>query len=118
MIPRSRAYHRIKLHFRIIGLTAAQVRRFKQNVLSVQNYKLGNYHENSALFVMTFKIKKSESYNDLCGFLKTARLPDTSYGLWVSILTTRMSGGVRVPDHIVRLYKRTGGLIDFNFDSR
>lgn len=101
-----------------MGLTAPQVRRFKQKVSSAQDHNLGKHYKNSTLFVVTFKIKRGEKYDDLCEFLKAARLPEASYGLWISILTTRLSGGVRVPDYVVRLYKRTRGLIDFSFDSR
>jgi hypothetical protein len=101
----------------MIGLTEEQLQELKSQVSSVRTLKIGQFYKNPKLFVASFRILKGKQYNDLCIFLKKARISEDSYGLWISILTTKTSSGIRVPKHVLKLYEKTGGLIDFNFDS-
>ncbi|MDN5941593.1 MAG: hypothetical protein L0H94_06905 [Nitrospira sp.] len=112
-----RNYHHIKVAFRMMGLTEEQLQDLKSQVSSVRKVKIGQYHKNPKLFVASFRIQKGKQYNDLCIFLKKTKISEDSYGLWISILTTKTISGVRVPKHVLKLYEKTGGLIDFNFDS-
>lgn len=112
-----RNYHHIKVAFRVMGLTREQLQELRKRVSSVRKFKVGAYHKSPWLFVASFRIEKGKQYKDLCEFLRANKISERSYGLWISILTTRTSSGVRVPEHVLKLYKNTGGLIDFNFDS-
>lgn len=112
-----RNYHHIKVAFRLIGLTEERLQELKSQISSVRNLKIGQYHKNPKLFVASFMIQKGKQYNDLCIFLKKTKISEDSYGLWISILTTKTNAGVRVPKHVLKLYEKTRGLIDFSFDS-
>ncbi len=112
-----RDYHHIKLDFRMIALTEEQLEKLKSEVSSVRKLKIGQNYKNPKLFVASFRIQKGKQYDDLCMFLKKTKISKDSYGLWISILTTKTSAGVRIPKHVLKLYEKTGGLIDFSFDS-
>ena len=105
------------IYFRITGLTDQQLNLFKENVVSVPRLDVGKYFKNRTLFVASFKIRKDKTYDDLCKFLKTHKIPESLYGLYISVLTSKSIDGVKVPDYVLKLYKKTGGTIDVFYDA-
>ena len=110
-------YHHVKIRFRIIGLSGKKLSLLQQNVSSAHPITVGKYFKNPKLFVASFKIKKGKKYDDLCEFLKASKIPESTCGLYISILTTKLISGVRVPEYVLKVFRRTGGHIDFGFDA-
>lgn len=110
-------YRHVRIHFRITALTEKKLYLLEETVASARPLGVGRNFKNPKLFVATFKIKKGRRYDDLCKFLSANKIPESTYGLYISILTTKLISGVSVPDYVLKVFRRTGGHIDFVFDA-
>ena len=113
MKPRS--YRHLHIWFRIVGLPARKIPLLKESVLGARRLKVGKYFKNPKVSVVSFELKKGRQYDDLCDFLRTHRIPQSSYDIYISLVTSRDNDGVIVPDYVLKLFKKIGGTIGVSF---
>src|SRR2546425_1884427 len=109
------SYRHVKIAFRIVGLSSKNFDVMKARVLRTHSHRIGKHYKNPELFVVSIDLKKGQKYDDLCNFLRTHKIPQSSYGFWMSVVTSNDIGGVEMPDHAIELFKKTGGSIGFSF---
>lgn len=105
----------VRVAFRILGLTAKQIELFKREVKSAGEVRTNTLFREPRVRTLVFYLRPRQKYSDLLKFLKTHKVRKSSYGIWVSLITSNDTGGVHVPAHILKLYEKTGGNLDFSF---
>lgn len=73
--------------------------------------------EHEAGTTVVFKLSETVDYEPLCRFLDESDIDPSQYSVWVSVVTASDHSGVSVPDHVLRLIRRTKGGLDFSFVS-
>ena len=104
-------YRKERLLFRFVNLGQQQVDELRvlwRNETEVSSYKdTGN-------FVVTVELQEDIDYTALIAFVKKQALPESSYGLYCSLVTENSVDGIRVPRFAAQLFRQTGGTIDFS----
>lgn len=102
--------------FRVLDLSEAQVAKM-QTQIDGAKYGFRKYRLRRAPKVIgaEFTLKDKQSYNDLIRFLKVNKINKSSYGIWISLITNEDTGGIHVPEYVLKLYEKTGGNLDFTF---
>jgi hypothetical protein len=113
---RSRIKKTVKISFRILDLSEAQVTAMQTQV-SGAGYGFRTYRlrREPKVIGAQFTLRQKQRYDDLVRFLKVNKIKKSSYGIWISLITNDDTGGMHVPDYVVKLYEKTGGNLDFTF---
>jgi hypothetical protein len=96
--------------FRFVGLNRERVDEI-QKTWQVEV----THHQDARNFVVSLELVEGTDYQKLVELVSRWRLPRTSHGLWISLVTERDSDGVHVPEFATELLLLTGGTIDFSF---
>lgn len=109
------SYRKVRFSFRIDGLSPKKIELFKGKVKSATNVHVSALRDDPAVSTLSFDLQDRTSYSDLIRFLKAQRVKKSCYGIWVLLSESRQEGGVHVPQHILKLYEKTGGNLDFSY---
>ena len=109
------SYHHLHIWFRIVGLQAKRIQLIKENAPSARRLEIGKYFKDRTVSVVSFELKKGQKFDDLRAFLRTHRIPKSSYDIYISLVTSRDNDGVAVPDYVLELYRKIGGGLGFSF---
>ena len=105
-------YRNEEVSFRIVGLPSELLSEFKKCV-DESDLEMARYEDTDS-FVVCVTIKKDSDYQNLYDFIVNNKIPEDSYGIYVSLVTESDHDGVRVPDYASALVKKLGGKIDFS----
>ncbi len=107
--------YEVEIWFRIIGLSPQMVSLLKQEVSIADKLELGKYFKNPKISVVSIPLEKGQRYDDLCNFLKQNKIKESSYDIYVSLVTSRDNDGASIPKYVLNLYRKIGGGLGFSF---
>jgi len=105
--------HEIDYSYRLIGVHPKEIENLKQ-CFNKCEYSLRKYKDTET-YVVVFKISAVKNYGKLFSFINSCDLENVKKGLYISLVTYFDQDGVSVPSHVLTIYQRLGGDIDFSF---
>lgn len=111
-----RKLRRVKIVFRILGLSQKQVSCFQKEVAAARHgFTTGRLYRKPSVSTTLVELEEGRQYGDLVRFLRKNKIKKSNVGIWVSLITPNDTGGVHVPEFVMKLYEKTGGSFDFSF---
>ena len=98
--------------FRFVSLSESQVNVLRQHCGELEVRPKRNA---PGLFVASFRLNADSAYDWLPSFLRDHNLAESSYGVFVSLVTTHDSEVVALPAFVLEVHRRAGGQIEFSF---
>ncbi len=120
-------YRKEKYYFRIYNISREKMEIFKREFPGL-NYKITQLRKRKDVrkkvqrFTIMIELNRQSHYgayiNQLISYIRKHKIPETSYGLWISLTENRDYGGLTVPDYVkdfyFKIYNKIGGQIDFS----
>ena len=100
------------LGFRFFALSLAQLDELRTICSGVQSRPA---RKREGLVTGAFTLHEEADYSWVKRFIEECNIPESDYGLFVSISTSRDSEVVRLPAMAAEIFRRVGGQIDFSF---
>ncbi len=97
--------------FRLLGLPEMAIEQLRMVLPEVPL----TVRKRDDSFVVSFDIGEEMDLEPLYSFLESKSLDPRTYSVWISVTTESDQSGVSVPDHVLRVIRRTSGGVDFSF---
>lgn len=102
-----------RIFFRIVGLEEKLLQDYRE-YLGISDVKTKRYKDTDT-FVVSFQMNRNCDFGKLIDFVQTNKIKESSYGIYVSLVTENDHDGVSLPRYALELHKKIGGHIDFSF---
>jgi hypothetical protein len=113
---KSDSVYKISYWIRIINLESQAAEELK-TMFPPEAYEVGKFFKDSDRRVLSLKYARELNYDILINFLKKFGIPETDYGLYVSLISSDTSTGIEIPLEVVHLYRKIGGTIDISIST-
>jgi hypothetical protein len=97
-------------HFRIIGLEQSLVDLLEKELRPAGFTK--KIYNDTKNYTISFPITQATNQKGIADFLSVNKIPDSKYGFFASLTTTKDIDGLEFPDFVSRFHKLVGGNID------
>lgn len=101
-------FHDEEFGFRLTGLTAEMQSRLRT---ALPDFEIGTRDPQVALVI----IRADQDLQPLFSFLEMEEIEATSCSVWVSVVSSGDHDGLRLPERVVDLIRRTKGGVEFSF---
>lgn len=98
--------------FRIAALSEAQTECVRRMAPAIETRP--SRHQPS-LFAVSFRLSPTDDYRWIDSFVRDQALTESTYGVFVSLVTSHDSEIVTMPQYILDLHRRIGGQMEFSF---
>jgi hypothetical protein len=105
-------YDDVKYVFRFCNLEREAFDEIEKTLSDIP-HKYGNDHrEGRKTFVI--EIEEGENYSSVFKLIKTGRVSEQDYGVFVSFTSNHDMTGIHFPEYVLEFIKRSGGQIDIS----
>ena len=108
------SYRFEKFGFRIIGVAESVVVSTRA-ILGNSLIKVGHYYKDESVKIMSVELKEGVDYSKFIELVKNSAIDRKQCGLFSSIVTSRDTSGIAVPDFVVDIFMEIGYQLDFSF---
>jgi hypothetical protein len=67
--------------------------------------------------VVSFDLTEYFDLESLCSFIADSGVDAKTYSVWISVVCSGDQGGVELPEHVLKVIRRTAGGVDISFAS-
>jgi hypothetical protein len=107
-------YHEEYYYLRFVDISEQQVQLFKLKFLDTEIDQIKK-REKTNDYVASIKLTQETNLDKITDFIKSTAIPESNFGIWVSLFSNNDHDGVSVPLLVLNIYKQIGGSIDFSF---